>query len=173
MKFYLALLASAGAAVWLVWPGSASEPAPAAAPSAVSVRPRMPAAVQAAPRITPIAPANAARSMADMRLHGDPESPPIALATETGERPTEQELADPSAYAAFESRQTAQLYAAYVRAVDQELPRLRQDIERARSMGIDAGEIAKAEAKARGLEEMRRQLVAQQVQQKVHQTVQQ
>lgn len=98
--------------------------------------------------------------MAATRLHGDPLAPPIVRPGELAQRATAQELADPQAYAMHEQRQTRQLYAAYVRAVDQELPRLREDIARARLMGIDAGEVEKAEAKARGLEQMREQLLS-------------
>ncbi|QNB00637.1 hypothetical protein [Massilia sp. Se16.2.3] len=104
-------------------------------------------------------PKPAAVSLAETRLHGDPEAPPIARDETPRERPSEAELADPKAYAAYESRQQARLYAAYVDAVNKELPRLREDIERGRAMGIAADKIARAEEKARGLEAMRAQLL--------------
>jgi hypothetical protein len=96
--------------------------------------------------------------MAQTRLHGDPEAPPIANAPIEREVPNAQELADPKAYEAYETRQTQRTYAAYIRAVDEELPRLRADIERGRAMGIGADKIAMAEDKARRLGLMRAQL---------------
>lgn len=150
MKTVLAIAAIA-ISVWLAWPAGPVEPAPLAAPS----QPPVIVVIPPAPRRA----VTAAISMADTRLHGDPLAPPIARETAAPTRATAQELADPAAYGAFEARQTERIYAAYVRAVDQELPRLREDIARARSLGIDAKEIDKAEAKARGLEEMRKQLL--------------
>jgi hypothetical protein len=154
MKTVLAIAAAALVGAWLAWPASPVAPALRAAPG----RPTPPVTV-VVPPAPPRAPVPAASSMADTRLHGDPLSPPIGYETEAPQHATAQELADPAAYAAFEARQTAQIYAAYVRAVDQELPRLRADIARARSIGIDAREIEKAETKARGLEQMRKQLL--------------
>ncbi|WP_404932167.1 hypothetical protein HF313_31440 [Massilia atriviolacea] len=101
----------------------------------------------------------AARSLAQTRLHGDPDAPPIARDSAVPTRPTAAELADPGAYQAFEARRNAQVLAAYIKAVDEELPRLREDIARGRAMGIAADKIARAEDKARGLEAMRAQLV--------------
>jgi hypothetical protein len=110
----------------------------------------------AVPSATPVR--SAAASMAATRLHGDPEAPPIARDPMERELPSPVELADPNAYQAYEARQTQRVYAAYVRAVDDELPRLMSDIVRGRAMGIAPEEIAKAEEKARQLKKMRASL---------------
>lgn len=172
MKPALAVLActlALAGALWVAWP---QEP-PGSVPASAGDVPSAPAAPVAGrpwlddwppERKTATAadaPVPAAHSLAQTRLHGDPEAPPIAqdASTPMPPRPTAQELADPRAYQDYEARQNAQVLAAYVKAVDQELPRLREDIERGRAMGISADQIAKAEAKARGLEAMRAQLL--------------
>ncbi|MDQ1922733.1 hypothetical protein [Massilia pseudoviolaceinigra] len=155
-----------GSAIWLVWPENEAPSEAGTADATVSTR----AAVAGRPWLdawppdTKAAPADeaplpAAQSLAQTRVYGDPEAPPIALDVPARVRPTAEELADPKAYQAFEARQNAQVMAAYVKAVDEELPRLRDDIARGRSMGIAADKIAKAEDKARGLENMRAQLL--------------
>lgn len=165
-----ALAAVVAFATWLAWPDSeearfagtnpqvptGSVPAPGA-PSGPGWFQELPGGAPRGPAIDESKPA--AASMAETRLHGDPEAPPIARDATPRERPTAAELADPKAYQAYEARQTMRTYAAYVDAVGKELPRLREDIERGRAMGIPAEEIAKAEAKARGMEEMRAQLL--------------
>lgn len=159
------LLAGAGAAIaWLTWPApeaahgstplatqpAATEPAPApGGAGAMSFFSPLASTASALP---------AAVSMRETRLHGDPEAPPIARDPMTREQPSALELADPKAYQAYEARQTQRVYAAYVRAVDEELPRLMNDIARGRAMGIAPEEIAKAEEKARQLEKMRASL---------------
>ncbi|NHZ34373.1 hypothetical protein [Massilia rubra] len=172
MKAALMTLAGAltvAGALWLGWPQAQDAPVPAsasAAPGAPAAgRPWLdawPPARQATPAGN--APLAAAHSLAQTRLHGDPEAPPIARESATREsaapaRPTAAELADPQAYQAFEARQNAQVLAAYIKAVDDELPRLRDDIARGRAMGIAADKVARAEEKARGLENMRAQLI--------------
>ncbi|MDM5177713.1 hypothetical protein PO883_10970 [Massilia sp. DJPM01] len=169
MKPVLLALAGAalvGGALWLVWPQDDLPPdagaaqASAGTPAPPAARPWLdawPAPTQAAPAGEAALPA--AQSLAQTRLHGDPQAPPIALDVPARARPTAEELADPKAYQAFEARQNAQVMAAYVKAVDEELPRLRDDIARGRAMGIAADKIAKAEDKARGLESMRAQLL--------------
>ncbi|HEX8615920.1 MAG TPA: hypothetical protein VF800_31955 [Telluria sp.] len=164
-----ALLVLAGAltvagALWLAWPQEQDAPAPAAVSS--SAAPGAPAAgrpwLDAWPPVNQAietAPVAAAHSLAQTRLHGDPEAPPIAQDIPAPARPTAAELADPQAYQAFEARQNTRVLAAYIKAVDDELPRLREDIARGRAMGIGADKIARAEEKARGLESMRAQLV--------------
>ena len=169
-----ALAAVVGLATWLAWPDSApayrgsapaqaaGAPAPAAAgTSGAGWLGDLPAGGTGAPaRADAIDESKpAAVSLAETRLHGDPEAPPIARNEAPRERPTDAELADPKAYQAYETRQTMRTYASYIGAVDKELPRLREDIERGRAMGIPAEEIAKAEEKARGMEQMRAQLL--------------
>ncbi|SHH22794.1 hypothetical protein [Massilia sp. CF038] len=156
-----AVVAVMAAAAWLAWP-SADIPAPvadtAAPPTPVVAAP----ATAGTPFFAPVPSSqphiSAAQSMAQSRLHGDPEAPPIANQPITRDPPSAQELADPKAYEAYEARQTQRTYAAYIRAVDEELPRLRADIERGRAMGIAPNKIAMAEDKARRLGLMRAQL---------------
>lgn len=176
MKFGIklgALAAVLACATWIAWPDKQAAGGIGAAPAQTAGGPVPQAAGPSGPGWladlpngggTPPAPAidqskPAAVSLAETRLHGDPEAPPIARDETPRERPTDAELADPKAYQAYETRQTMRTYASYIGAVDKELPRLREDIERGRAMGIPAEEIAKAEEKARGMEEMRAQLL--------------
>lgn len=161
----LALALIAIAAAWLAWP----DKQPAAVQPHQDVRHAPVAANQpsqgtgmqffSTPPSAEAEPVSAAVSMANTRLHGDPQAPPIVRSSETPVVPTEQELADPKAYLEYEARQNVRLYASYVRAVDKELPILRDDIARGRAIGIAPDKIAKAEEKARRLEAMRAQLL--------------
>ncbi|NHZ90683.1 hypothetical protein F2P45_16885 [Massilia sp. CCM 8733] len=164
MPMALAGALTVAGALWLAWPQEQERYRPARASAApnppAAGRPWLddwPPANQAKPGAgTPLA---AAHSLAQTHLHGDPDAPPIARDIPAPARPTAQELADPKAYQAFEARQNAQVLAAYVKAVDEELPRLREDIARGRAMGIAADQLARAEEKVRALENMRAQLV--------------
>ncbi len=159
-----ALAAALALAAWLAWPGDAGHAASQVALAGTRGAPSTPAPAQgasmaffSAPESAPVVPA--ALSMASTRLHGDPEAPPIARSEEAPVLPTPAELADPKAYQAFEARQNVRLYAAYVRAVDQQVPILRDDIARGIAVGIAPDKIAKAQDKVRRLQEMRAQLV--------------
>ncbi len=159
----LAAGAAAAIAIWLAWPApeQASTPVVHQAPPAAARHTPIPAAGMpffAAPPDTP-APISGAQSLAATRLHGDPQAPPIGMTDAPRDMPTPAELADPKAYQAYEARQQARVYASYVKAVDAELPILRHDIARGRSLGIDPNKIAKAEDKVRRLEQMRADLL--------------
>ena len=177
-KTVLVVFALAGAA-WLAWPNdpaaaivTAKSSSPGSSPSAdqasTSVRPAAdwpPAWPYADPEPVrvPLPVINqsvsAAQSMAQTRVNGDPDMPPILRDQEPAPVPTQAELSDPKAYQAFEARQTTRLYRAYNQAAAAALPKLREDIERGRTSGISAEKIAKAEAKVRGIEEMRDKLM--------------
>jgi hypothetical protein len=103
---------------------------------------------------------SAAQSLAGTR-DGDPRTPPIIHAQpgKVQEMPSAAELADPKAYQQYEARQNMRLYADYVQAADEEMPRLRDDIARAREMGIPPDQIAKGEEKLRKIGEMQAQLL--------------
>lgn len=156
-----AVVVAMAAATWLAWP-SPETPVPVAGTGAPPTRAVAAPAPVGTPFFAPVPssqpPISAAQSLAQSRLHGDPEAPPIANPPVTREPPSAQELADPKAYEAYEARQTQRTYAAYIRAVDEELPRLRADIERSKAMGIASNKIAMAEDKARRLGLMRAQL---------------
>ena len=103
---------------------------------------------------------SAAQSLAATR-DGDPRTPPIQHDQGTQEMPTAAELADPKAYQKYEARQNTRVYAAYVQAADEELPRLREAITRARDMGIAPADIAKGEEKLRRITAMQKQLLTE------------
>jgi hypothetical protein len=167
----LAGAATLAAALWLGWPAQGSQQGqgqqPLGAPAGAAEAPRAtrpwladwPPAMPASVATPAPAPIPAALSLAQTRLHGDPDAPPIARELAAPARPTAAQLADPAAYQAVEEGRKVQVLAAWVKAVDTELPRLREDIARGRAMGIAAERIAKAEEKARGLESMRAQLL--------------
>lgn len=156
----LSALAALAAALWVAWPENTNTAPAAAAIAAPALAHRAQSAMPfvAAPKSAP-PPPTAAASMAATRQHGDPQAPPIVHEPVAREAPGARELADPRAYEAYEARETQRSYAAYIRAVDEELPRLRADIARGRAMGLEAHKIAMAEDKARRLGLMREQLV--------------
>lgn len=102
---------------------------------------------------------DAASSMAEARLNGDPRTPPLQRSAEQ-EAPTAEELADPDKYKQYEARQSKKLYAAYIQASDSEVPKLKQLIERGKAEGVSAEEIAQAEEKVRRIQQMRDKLLA-------------
>lgn len=161
---WVILAAASAALAWMYWPApdaplarvrADAQRAASSTASETNTANAMPF-FGAVPSAAPVR--SVAASMAATRLHGDPEAPPIARDPMARELPSPVELAGPKAYQAYEARQTQRVYAAYVRAVDDELPRLKNDIARGRAMGIAPEEIAKAEEKARQLEKMRASL---------------
>ncbi|MBI3229238.1 MAG: hypothetical protein HYZ45_03355 [Burkholderiales bacterium] len=169
----IAALAVFGIALFFAWPqaeqervtstqaSSAALSAPDAALAAQSTWP--PASPYAGLEVkrVPIAVVNqdksAALSLMETR-NGDPRTPPIQR-SEQGEQPNAAELADPKLYQQYEVRQNLKLYAAFVDAAKNEVPRLRADIERGKQMGIAPEKIAKVEEKARRIEAMQMQLL--------------
>lgn len=101
---------------------------------------------------------SAAQSMAQSR-YGDERTPPIVRSKEVAELPSAEELADPKEYAKYEARQNLRVYASFIAASKQEVPRLLADIERGKAMGIEAEKIAKVEDKVRRLQAMQAQLL--------------
>ena len=101
-----------------------------------------------------------AHSMGRARERSDLQAAPILGSNAEPVTPNTADLADPKAYLAFEKRATVRLYRSYIQAADIELPRLRSDIARARTLGFAPEQIAKAEAKALGIAAMRSKLVA-------------
>ncbi|MFZ6657940.1 hypothetical protein [Undibacterium sp. TJN19] len=103
---------------------------------------------------------SAAQSLAATR-EGDPRTPPVLHNQIVQEMPDAAELADPKAYQAYETRQNTRLYAAYVQAANDEIPRLREAIARARDMGMTPADIAKGEEKLRRISAMQGQLLSE------------
>lgn len=99
----------------------------------------------------------AAQSLAATR-NGDPRSPPLQRDTVSAVQPSAAELADPQAYQRYEASQHQQLLASFASAAQQEVPRLKADIEHGRQMGIDPASIAKMEDKARRLAALEQEL---------------
>ncbi|MDI1303177.1 MAG: hypothetical protein PSX71_14855 [bacterium] len=102
---------------------------------------------------------DAAQAMSEARLHGDSRAPALARSPER-DPPSAADLASPENYQRYESRQNQRLYSAYVKAADDEIPRLQEQIRRARSEGIPEEEIRKGEEKLRRIQAMRDQLQA-------------
>lgn len=103
--------------------------------------------------------ADAVASMSEARLKGDPLAPPVSRSPQ-GEAPTAAEMADPQAYQRYEARQNKRVYQAYIKAAAVEIPRLQEDISRARREGIPEAEIRQGEEKLRRIQAMRDQLQA-------------
>ena len=99
----------------------------------------------------------AAQSLAATR-NGDPRSPPLQRDSIAPAQPGAAELADPQAYQRYEASQHQQLLASFASAAQQEVPRLKADIEHGRQMGIDPASIAKMEDKARRLAALEQEL---------------
>lgn len=102
---------------------------------------------------------DAAESMARALEHGDPQAPKV-VRDAPREMPTEAELADPAAYQRYEARQNQRLYGQFVKAADDEIPRLQADIARAKAAGLPPEQIAEGEEKLRRIQAMRDQLKA-------------
>ncbi|HEX5276993.1 MAG TPA: hypothetical protein VFW42_04920 [Fluviicoccus sp.] len=113
--------------------------------------------------LLPLEPSNvdAAVSMRESFLHGDPNAPKIVRDTTPQEQATPEELADPKLYAQFEARQNMRLYKGYVAAAETEIPRLQQDIAKAKAMGLSKEQIAEGEEKLRRIQAMRDQLLSE------------
>jgi hypothetical protein len=104
---------------------------------------------------------DAAKSMAHAMKNGDPRMPPLDLTPKSEEKATAAELADPKLYAQYEARQNMRLYKNYVKAAETEIPRLQQDIAKAKAMGLKPEQIAEGEEKLRRIQQMRDQLASQ------------
>jgi hypothetical protein len=162
-----ACLAMALAAVWSLWPEARQRPAAsldarrAAADSPAYARggKASPARglqwMASVPASPPVDVTPAWSSLAQAREHGDDRAPPLQVPSGAVLGPTPAQLADPAAYRGYEQGQQARTLAAFASAADEEIPRLRADVERARAAGIAPGEIAKVEAKIARLERLR------------------
>ncbi|MEH6449293.1 MAG: hypothetical protein V7765_11525 [Oleispira sp.] len=92
-------------------------------------------------------------SLRQARLEGDPRTPNLAPNHER-EKPSAEELGDHDQYVEYEKRQQKRVYRAYVEASKIKTAQLRSMIERGKAEGVSAEEIAFAEEKIRGIEEM-------------------
>lgn len=95
----------------------------------------------------------AIESMQQARLKGDPRAPKLGKHHER-EVPTEEELGDHEQYLEYERRQQKRVYRAYVDASKIKTAQLRSMIEQGKAEGISPEEIAFAEDKIKGIEEM-------------------
>ena len=113
--------------------------------------------------LLPLAPSNvdAAVSMRESFLHGDPNAPKLYRDPTPQEQATPEEIADPKLYAMYEARQDMRLKKAYVAAAETEIPRLQQDIAKAKAMGLTKEQIAEGEEKLRRIQAMRDQLMSE------------
>ena len=92
-------------------------------------------------------------SMRQARIEGDPRAPKLGEYHER-EIPTTEELGDHEQHLEYELRQQKRVYRAYVDASKIKTTQLRSMIERGKAEGISAEQIAFAEEKIRGIEEM-------------------
>lgn len=102
---------------------------------------------------------DAAESMAKAMEHGDPQAPRV-VRDAPREAATAAELADPEAYQRYEARQNQRLYNQFVKAADNEIPRLQAEIQRAKAAGLPPEQIAEGEEKLRRIQAMQDQLRA-------------
>jgi len=100
----------------------------------------------------------AVNALRDARLNGDPRTPPLNQSRKRDELPTNEELEDPQLYQQYERRQQNRMFRAYVEASKVKVAELEKMIERGRQEGISDEEIAFAERKIQGIEEMAEQL---------------
>ena len=96
---------------------------------------------------------DAVASMRQARLKGDPRAPSLKEHHKR-ETPTEEELGNHERYLEYELRQKKRTYRAYVEASKIKTARIRSMIEQGKSEGISADQIAFAEQKILGIEEM-------------------
>ncbi len=112
------------------------------------------AAPASAPASAPGTAVPAAWSLADSRVAGDDRAPPIQRSADTAPTPAWQ-LDDHQGYARREQDRHQATQRAFVDAADRELPRLDQQIEQGRAMGLPPEQLAKGEEKRRRIAEMR------------------
>ncbi|WP_338845216.1 hypothetical protein V8J88_16065 [Massilia sp. W12] len=169
--FVLACIVLFALTVWATWPqaplaplAQLPAPVPAAAPVAAPAAPPHAQAPAAAPDLRRVAllPTGpqmpAAQSLLETR-DGDPRSPPIVRSELKQEQPSAEELADPKLYAKYEARQNLRVYASFIHATQQEIPKLQAGIERARREGIPEQKIAKIEHKIKRMQAMQEELL--------------
>lgn len=104
---------------------------------------------------------DAAKSMADAMKNGDSRMPPLDPTPKPEDKATAAEIADPKLYAEYEARQNMRLYKGFVKAAETEIPRLQQDIAKAKATGLSPEQIAEGEEKLRRIQQMRDQLASQ------------
>ncbi|MGO1000201.1 hypothetical protein [Lysobacter sp. CA196] len=103
---------------------------------------------------TPSQSSPAWQSMAASREHGDERAPPIERPTAESQAPAASawELSDPVRYREYELRGRRRLHQEYLIAAEQELPKWKALLERARASGAPPAVIAEAQDKIRRLE---------------------
>jgi hypothetical protein len=99
----------------------------------------------------------AVASLRQARLEGDSRTPELGQHHER-EKPTEDELADHDQYVEYEKRQQKRVYRAYVEASKIKTKQIQDLIDRGKAEGVSPEEIAFAEEKIRGIEEMAKEL---------------
>ncbi|ANH67604.1 hypothetical protein [Mitsuaria sp. 7] len=144
--------------------GGGAVPVPVPAPAPVPDAGILP--VSAASAASAPAPASsagievpAAWSLADARVAGDDRAPPFERAKEEAATPAWQ-LDNHQAYARREQDRHQAVQRAFVDAADREIPRLDQQIEQGRAMGVPPEQLAKGEEKRRRIAEMRARMQA-------------
>jgi hypothetical protein len=110
----------------------------------------------APPPTVPIPPKSppAWQTMAEAREHGDDRAPPIERPLPESQAPgaTAWELSDPVRYREYELRGQRRLRQEYLMAAEQELPKWKALLDRARASGAPPAVIAEAQDKIRRLE---------------------
>ena len=96
---------------------------------------------------------DAIASMQKARIEGDSRAPNLGK-YHARETPTVEELDDHEQYLEYERRQQKRVYRAYIEASKIKTAQLRNMIEQGKAEGISAEDIAFAEDKIRGIEEM-------------------
>lgn len=117
------------------------------------------AALASMPASSPGGELPAAWSLADSRVAGDDRSPPIERSAPEAATPAWQ-LDNHQAYSRREQDRHQAVQRAFVDAADRELPRLDQQIEQGRAMGVSPEQLAKGEEKRRRIAEMRARMQA-------------
>lgn len=108
--------------------------------------------------LLPVGPQLSATQSLVAARDGDPRTPPIERSQSAADAPVAPNLDDHKAYQQYEAQQNTRLYAAYVQAAEEEIPRLRAAIARAREMGLSTDEIAIGEEKLRRITSMQEQM---------------
>jgi hypothetical protein len=102
----------------------------------------------------------AIESLRAARTQGDARAPALS-ASAARVLPTVEELEDHDAYAAYEERQSKEVYRAYIRSAGQKAEFLREMIALARKDGLPEEQVREGEEKLRRIESMRQELLTQ------------
>lgn len=116
-------------------------------------------ALNNAPGLVPVPPAETVAALRESMKNGDPRTPPLARSEDLREMPSAAELADPGLYQQYEQRQNQKVYASFVTAANQKITELEAQIARAEASGLPPEQLEEGRQKLEGLRGQRDEIL--------------